>query len=108
MPWQNMRKGPSTASRSLLLDYVSPMSILSAIRAIGRKDWAVVITVIGGLLLKLAVSDSGYVLYKILPDTESKAIVSTGLFSLQLTEMQANNQCGTQYEQYDMAQYDPP
>jgi hypothetical protein len=56
-PWHELQKGPSSADRTLFLDYISttmPRYLLAATR---NRHWAVVASTVGVLLLKLTVSD---------------------------------------------------
>lgn len=56
VPWAELRKGPVQASKSVLLDYVSPFQIFSCIKAFQRGHWAVVTSILAFLLLKFMVS----------------------------------------------------
>ena len=54
-PWRNLSNGPSPAGRTVLLDYVlasSPSALYAALRA---KEWAVVISGIGMISMKVAI-----------------------------------------------------
>ncbi|KAI1740291.1 hypothetical protein F4680DRAFT_419102 [Xylaria scruposa] len=51
-PWKAMRMGPAVSTKSVLLDYISPLQILSFWRALKNRHWAVVLTVAGFTLLK--------------------------------------------------------
>ena len=55
MPWQEMRRGPASGRRSLLLDYVSPIMPISVFEAIKMGHWVVVASSVGFMLLKLTV-----------------------------------------------------
>lgn len=63
-PWAEMAKGPATADRSLLLDYVTPFQAVVLTRAIRNRHFVVASTITVFFLLKIL------------------TIVSTGLFSL--------------------------
>jgi hypothetical protein len=63
-PWAEMAKGPATAERSLLLDYVTPIQAVALVRAIGNRHFVVASTITVFFLLKVL------------------TIISTGLFSL--------------------------
>ena len=54
-PWAELRKGPATASKSILLDYISPVTPVSCYRAIRNKHWAVVAGITSLWILKLMV-----------------------------------------------------
>ncbi|KAI6081703.1 hypothetical protein F4821DRAFT_18756 [Hypoxylon rubiginosum] len=51
-PWEEMRKGPSTSNRTVLLDYISPIQVTSLSRALSNKHWAVSASILGFLILK--------------------------------------------------------
>lgn len=51
MPWEELRTGPSSADKTLLLDYISPLLPVSLWRAIGNRHWAVVMSIAGQLLI---------------------------------------------------------
>ncbi|GAB7363958.1 hypothetical protein MBLNU230_g4520t1 [Neophaeotheca triangularis] len=52
-PWHNLRRGPTDADRSLLLDYLSPIHLTSLYRAARYKNGPVVATILGFLILKV-------------------------------------------------------
>ena len=64
LPWANMAKGPCSANRSFLLEYVSPFQLIALWKSLRNRDWLISSTVLGFILLKIL------------------TIVSTGLFSL--------------------------
>ncbi|OCT50315.1 hypothetical protein CLCR_06575 [Cladophialophora carrionii] len=64
-PWANMATGPQPAKNSLLLDYVTPLQILSFWRSLKRRHFAVSIGI------------GVFVLIKVI------TVLSTGIFSLQ-------------------------
>ncbi|EXJ62269.1 hypothetical protein A1O7_02702 [Cladophialophora yegresii CBS 114405] len=64
-PWANMAMGPQPAKNSLLLDYVTPLQILSFWRSLKRRHFAVSIGI------------GVFVLIKVI------TVLSTGIFSLQ-------------------------
>ncbi|KAI0548373.1 hypothetical protein F4679DRAFT_550914 [Xylaria curta] len=51
-PWKAMQTGPAVSTTSVLLDYISPLQILSFWRALKNRHWVVVLTVAGFTLLK--------------------------------------------------------
>jgi hypothetical protein len=55
-PWDELRRGPVVASRSLLLDYLSPFQLSSLLRALRNGHIAVMATIFGFILLKTLVS----------------------------------------------------
>ncbi|WYZ36197.1 hypothetical protein EsH8_XI_000080 [Colletotrichum jinshuiense] len=52
-PWQQMAKGPSLASNTVLLDYVSPMLPTGLLKAVRNSHWTVAATITGSAVLKL-------------------------------------------------------
>jgi len=52
-PWAELRRGNVEASRSILLDYVSPLQIISLSRALHKGHLVPAVTVIGFVILKL-------------------------------------------------------
>ncbi|KAI1319490.1 hypothetical protein F5Y16DRAFT_390811 [Xylariaceae sp. FL0255] len=69
VPWAELRRGPATADRSVLIDYISPLVLVVLYRATKNRHWAVTATIVGGLLIQLA------------------TIFSTGLFVLEPTTL---------------------
>lgn len=65
-PWYSLARGPVSAKKSLLLDYVSDMSIIALRKALQNKHSSVVLTIVSGLLIHLM------------------TVVSTGLLSADL------------------------
>jgi hypothetical protein len=60
-----MQSRPEISSKSVLLDYVSPLQIISLWRAFKNRHWAVVLTVIGFTLLKgVIVSSTSFLITK--------------------------------------------
>lgn len=55
-PWDELRRGPIGASRSLLLDYLSPFQLSSLMKALLKGHIAVVSTILGFIILKTLVS----------------------------------------------------
>lgn len=55
-PWDELRSGPVVASRSLLLDYLSPLQLSSLLKALGNGHVAVMSTIMGFIILKTLVS----------------------------------------------------
>ncbi|GAB1731874.1 hypothetical protein NU195Hw_Modified_347t1 [Hortaea werneckii] len=51
-PWQELRKGPVDAERSLLLDYLSPLHITSLVRAVRHRHYPVIASILGFATLK--------------------------------------------------------
>jgi len=58
MPWQELRRGPTPAQKSILLDYISPLVPTIFWNAIRNRHWAAAVTTLGWLLLMLTVGDS--------------------------------------------------
>ncbi|TGJ83033.1 hypothetical protein E0Z10_g5748 [Xylaria hypoxylon] len=69
-PWQEMRQGHTEADRSVLLEYISPFTTIVFWRAMKRRHWAVIASILGILLIQLA------------------TVFSTGLFVLQPTVLE--------------------
>ncbi|KAK5046846.1 hypothetical protein LTR84_007200 [Exophiala bonariae] len=57
-PWLELSKGPSIASKSILLDYISPLQITSFSRAVQSSHYAVAASVLGFAILKLVLAAS--------------------------------------------------
>lgn len=51
MPWKELRNGPMSVEKTLLLDYVSPILPKSFWLAIKNKHWAVVMSIVGHQLI---------------------------------------------------------
>ncbi|KAI0380596.1 hypothetical protein F5Y04DRAFT_257054 [Hypomontagnella monticulosa] len=58
-PWKGLRDGPSSADRTVLLDYVSPLMVTVLWRSIKAGHWAVLTSSSGILLIQLATIFSG-------------------------------------------------
>lgn len=54
--YDKMKQGPTRASQSILLDYITPMLPSSLWQASKNRDWAVVASIISYLMLHLCVS----------------------------------------------------
>jgi len=65
-PWKNMLQNPMDAQASILLDYITPLSIPCLVKSLRAQHFPVAFAVLGGLLIKLLI------------------VASTCLFSLQL------------------------
>ncbi|KAF2400960.1 hypothetical protein EJ06DRAFT_556427, partial [Trichodelitschia bisporula] len=74
MPWKVLANGPSPASHSILLDYITPLAPLALLRALRMRHIPVILAITGTLLLALL------------------AIASAGLFALrpQITQTPAS------------------
>lgn len=53
VPWQELQKGNAMASRSMFLDYVFPIQILTLWRSLKNGHFVVVLTICGFILLKI-------------------------------------------------------
>ncbi|KAK6951119.1 hypothetical protein Daesc_007649 [Daldinia eschscholtzii] len=51
-PWSAMRQGPEVPSKTVLLDYISPLQTTSLWRAFKNKHWAVVLSILGSIILQ--------------------------------------------------------
>ncbi|KAI0515136.1 hypothetical protein F5B22DRAFT_636688 [Xylaria bambusicola] len=72
-PWQEMRRAPTEAEKSVLVDYISPPMLIVFWRAMKRHHWAVMASILGILLIQLA------------------TVFSTGLFVLEPTTLSLSN-----------------
>lgn len=52
-PWQELKTGPTSAEKSVLLDYISPILPVNLWNAIRLRNFPVQIVIYGGLILKL-------------------------------------------------------
>lgn len=57
-PWIELSKGASVASKSILLDYISPLQITSFTRAVQFSHYAVAASILGFAILKLVLAAS--------------------------------------------------
>jgi hypothetical protein len=71
-PWQAMQEGPTEASQSVLLDYVSPMQPVALFKAFRNRNLVVSSAISYSLLLSFAL------------------VLSTGLFALREVQIQRN------------------
>ena len=55
-PWSELRNGPVVASKSIRLDYLSPLQFSSLLKALNNGHFAVVASIVGFFLLKIMVS----------------------------------------------------
>jgi hypothetical protein len=51
-PWNELRKGDATSSRSLLLDYISPLQAASLWQALQNRHFSVIATILGFAILE--------------------------------------------------------
>lgn len=54
-PWQELRNGPTSADKSMLLDYLSPLQATSLVRAIKNRHIAVAASVAGFATIKAVI-----------------------------------------------------
>ncbi len=54
-PWQELRRGPASAQRTVLLDHISPMVPVVLWRAVRLRHGAVLVSLVGGFLLRLTI-----------------------------------------------------
>lgn len=52
-PWEILRKGPTPAAKTLLMDYISPAQLYSLYHSIRHNQWLVFLTILASLLIKL-------------------------------------------------------
>lgn len=77
-PWVELAGGPSTADRSILLDYMSPLLAITFTNAARRGHFAVCMSIVGFLLLKIAtIASSGLFL---------PTVVNVGPFDQQMAK----------------------
>ncbi|UKZ53144.1 hypothetical protein TrVGV298_006935 [Trichoderma virens] len=74
MPWEELRTGPSSADKTLLLDYISPLLPVGLWMSIKNRHWSVTISIIGQLLIL------------------GTTVFSTGLLILEPTQMSKSDQ----------------
>jgi hypothetical protein len=86
MPWYELRHGPAPADRTLLLDYLSPITATVLWRAAKNRHWCIVTTIGGNLLLLLA------------------TVFSTGLLAVESTPIVENNVALLSF-QFDASDY---
>ncbi|KAH6976149.1 hypothetical protein BKA56DRAFT_488609 [Ilyonectria sp. MPI-CAGE-AT-0026] len=51
MPWKELQQGPASVSKTLLLDYISPILPTALWASIQNRHWAVVMSTVGHLLI---------------------------------------------------------
>ncbi len=73
MPWNAMAAAPQAASKSILLDYVSPTAPVALIRAISNAHHTVTLSILSSFIMIVL------------------TVVSTGLFTLDHVDMTVNN-----------------
>lgn len=77
-PWSELRHGPVTASKSVRLDYLSPLQLSSLLKALGNGHIAVVATITGFILLKvLTVFSTGLFFLNTVPAFDSTFQINT-------------------------------
>jgi Protein of unknown function (DUF3433) len=52
-PWEELQKGPAPADRTLLLDLVSPLQVVSFFNSVTKSHFPVVVTISGFVILKM-------------------------------------------------------
>lgn len=55
MPWIELQKGPEPAEKTLLLDYISPLEILTTVKAFKNRHWLVLATQASFNLTKIVI-----------------------------------------------------
>ena len=81
-PWQVLRSGPTDGAHSVLLDYLSPLQIVSLTKAIRFRHTAVAASIAGFLLLKIVVLIStGLLVLTPVTITEQRDIILTTAFN---------------------------
>jgi hypothetical protein len=82
-PWRVLADGPSSASRSLLLDYISPWNIVSFLSSLASRHYGVSLAVFGSFVLKmLIISSTGLLAPESLMTVRNRSIeLSTGFGS---------------------------
>ncbi|KAI1120749.1 hypothetical protein F5Y10DRAFT_289328 [Nemania abortiva] len=53
-PWKEMKRGPVDSSKSLLLDYISPIQVTTFYKAVRNRHWETTLSVLVYALLKVA------------------------------------------------------
>lgn len=86
-PWKELRDGPTTADKSLLLDYIYPLLPTSLWMALKNRHWAVAMSILGHLLILGTVSDTRGKKCASHLLIVTKTVFSTGLLILEPTEM---------------------
>ncbi|KAI0551182.1 hypothetical protein F4679DRAFT_539599 [Xylaria curta] len=77
-PWKDMRIHITDASKSLLLDYISPLQVKSLYRATKNRHWAVAASTLGFMILKF-ITIVSTVLFHSSPTLQSRTVpVITG------------------------------
>ncbi|KAK8103186.1 hypothetical protein PG984_016332 [Apiospora sp. TS-2023a] len=85
-PWRELRDGPTTASNSVLLDYISPNVFSSLWRAGKLRHISVLVALLGGPLLRLVIVASTGLLYPIPAFTSMQNITLEALTSFNRTD----------------------
>ncbi|KAK7973413.1 hypothetical protein PG988_007547 [Apiospora saccharicola] len=85
-PWRELRNGPTTASNSVLLDYISPIVFSSLWRAGKLRHISVLVALLGGPLLRLVIVASTGLLYPIPAFTPMQNITLEALTSFNRTD----------------------
>lgn len=88
MPWKAMAQGPQPASKSVLLDYVSPWNVLALVKSLRKRHYVVSVAILGSLLIKLTL------------------VFSTGLFAPQLVTVEEPNILLVTTDKFDGSNYD--
>lgn len=90
-PWQELKTGPTSAEKSVLLDYISPILPVNLWNAVRLRHFSVQLVIYGGLLLKLVTVAS----------TGLLALVETGLPFENITLETSTVFNGTALDTYD-------
>jgi hypothetical protein len=89
MPWKNLRAGPSNASSSILLDYISPWAPVALFKALKGQSHPVYAAMIGSLLVHLTI------------------VASTGLIALQTQSFTNSNAKFRLYDRFNSNDTEP-
>ncbi|KAK3313653.1 hypothetical protein B0H66DRAFT_594509 [Apodospora peruviana] len=68
LPWKLLSQGPTTAENSLLLDYHTPLNVISLLRSAQARHFSITLAILGEICLRILV------------------VISTGLFKPELRD----------------------
>ncbi|KAI1080942.1 hypothetical protein F5B20DRAFT_588907 [Whalleya microplaca] len=77
-PWCTMKRGPAIPSKTILLDYISPLQTTSLWKALKNKHWAVLSSIVGSIILQGVIVASTTILI-------SSPTTLTGVFPIIIT-----------------------
>jgi Protein of unknown function (DUF3433) len=85
-PWHEIAQTPTSAARSVLIDYISPLMPISLVASIRKKHYPVALVIFGSVLMKLLIiaSTGLFTLDRVLISQDGAQLIATDEFTSKL------------------------